>query len=105
MFELDIIRLQELASCGNVVKQVPHGEVRTSRRRNFLCVNMLRISEIHLTADFILFPAGLEGNLSYSRDRSQRFSTETEGQYPVQVLSGRQFGCRMPLKAQNRLVR
>ena len=105
MFELDIIRLQELTSCRNIVKQIPDTEISTPRRRNLLCINMLRVCKIHLTADLILFSAGLESHLSNRCDRSKRFSTETKGQYLVKILSCSKFGCRMPLETEHRLIR
>ena len=41
MFQLHIVRFEELAARRNIVKKVPHGEAGSDRGRDFIRRNML----------------------------------------------------------------
>ena len=105
VLHLDIVRFQELASCRNVVEQIPYGEVGACRCGNLVCGNMLGVIIHDLASDFIFCASGLECDLRYRRDGGQCFSAESECGDVQQVVCGRYFGCRMSFEAQNRLVR
>ena len=87
MLELDVVRFEELASRRHIVKKIAHAEVCSSRGCDLLCGKMLRIGEIDLTADLVLFSSGLQRNLRHGRDRSQSLTAETECKYVMEVFS------------------
>ena len=104
VLELHIVRLEEFASCRNVIEQVPYTEVCASRSRNLLCCKVLRIGIIHLTSHLIFFPAGLECDFSYGCYRCESLASKAEGQDVVKVFCRLEFRCGMPFKTENRLI-
>ena len=105
MLELDIIRLEELASCRHIVEEIAYAEVGSSRRRYLIGGYMLRICKIHLAAHLIVFPTGLERDLGHCCDGCQSLSSEAESQDIVQVLCCLKLGCRVSLETEDGLVR
>ena len=87
MLELYVVRLEELASRRHIVKKVAYAEVCASRGCDLLCGQMLRISEIDLTADLVLLSSSLQRNLRHCRDRSQSLTAESECEYVMEVFS------------------
>ena len=60
MLELDIVRLEELPPCRDIVEKVANAEIGSSCGSGFIGRDMLRVGEIHLTSDLILLATGLE---------------------------------------------
>ena len=105
MLELDVVRLEELTSCRNIVEKVAYREVGASRCSYLLSSKVLRISKIHLTSDLVSVSAGLECHFCHSCNRSKGFAAETECKDVLEVVSCMELGCGMTLEAEHRLVR
>ena len=105
VLEFHIVRLEELASCRHIVEKIADAEVGSSRSCDLLGGKMLRIRKIDLTADLILFPAGLQGNFGHCRDRSESLTAETECKYVMEILGAAELRGCMSFKTEHSLVR
>ena len=91
MLELDVVGLEELPSCRNVVEKVSYTEIGALRCCCLLGREVTRVCKIHLTAQFAVLLTGLEGHFCHRRYGSQGFSAESECKYVVQVFCCLEF--------------
>ena len=105
VLEFDVVRLEELAACGDVVEEVPHGEIGALRRLDLAGGEVLGGGEGHLHADLILRPAGLEGHFRHRGDRSEGLPAEAECEDVVEVFRRGDLRRGVALEAEDGVVR
>ena len=103
--ELHVVRLEELAAGGNVVEQVPDGEVGAFGGGDFARGEVLGAGEMDLHAHFVLLAAGPEDHIGDGGDGCEGFPAESEGGDLLQVLGGGDLGGGVALEAQHGVVR
>ena len=104
MLELDVVGLEELAACGNVVEDVAHGEGRAAGSSYLLLRDELGGGEDDLGADLVFGAAGAQGDFGHSRYRGKRLAAEAEGHYVLKVLGRGDLGSRVTLETEHGVV-
>ena len=103
--ELHVVRLEELAAGGDVVEEVPDGEVGALGGGDFAGGDVFGTGEMDLHAHFVLLAAGPEDHIRDGGDGREGFPAEAEGGDLLQVLGGGDLGGGVALEAQHGVVR
>ena len=103
--ELHVVALEEFSPRGDVVKEVPDGDIGAYRAAHFARAFVLGTGHKHLYAGFFTGDAGAKSHFRHGGNGGQRLSAEAEGKDMVQVFCRCKFTGGMPLKAQDGVVR
>ena len=86
MAQFHIVALEELPPGGDVVKEVPDGEITADGAAHFPGSQMLRPGYGDLHAHFLVGRTGAKGDFGHRCYGSQRLSPEAEGEDVMQVF-------------------
>ena len=84
--ELGVVRLEELAPGGYVVKEVADGEVAAGRRGDGLRGSRFDGARFDERAGFVFGAAGFERDLGHGGDRGEGLAAETIGQDVLEIF-------------------
>ena len=105
VLELHVVALEELAAGGHVVEEVAHRKRRPLGAGRLTGSQMLRGRKLHFHAHLVRGTARPEGHIGHRRDAGQGFTAESEGADGFQVFRRGDFGGRVALEAEHRVVR
>ena len=105
MFQLHVVRFEELSPCRHIVEKISYGNAGSCRCGDFCGGDMSGVCEFDLAADLVFRPPGFERDFRNGCDGGQCLAPEAESGDVHQVLRSGNLGCGVSLEAQHSLVR